>query len=181
MNFFKKILYLIVSPADGWNDIKKFNVPRTIFATKVFYPLIGIVAISVFVQFFYTASGTLTEYLQRSIIECSRFFFGYTLSGFILTSKYVVDKSDELFDNKVHIFTLYLYSILIILGVINNLLPVRFPFIDFFQLYLIFIIYKGVNFLGIDNKKEWEFTIIASLAIILPSYLIKILLEFILL
>lgn len=103
------------------------------------------------------------------------------LSAYIISYYILNGKSDDIVENKAHIFTLYLYSILMILSIINNLLPLNFTFIDLFQFYLVYLIYKGVDFLGVKSDDRWKFVVIASLALLLPIYSIKTILEYILL
>lgn len=181
MNFFKNILQLIVSPTEGWKSIKKFNVPRPLFTSKVFFPLLGVLAVSVFVQYLYTFTGSLTDYLQKSIIQCSSIYFGYMLSAFALNYYLLKGESEEGTENKVHIFTLYLYSILMMLSIINNLLPVSFPFIDIFHFYVVYLIFKGVDYLSIKSGDRVKFVVVASLALLLSFYAIRYLLNTILL
>ncbi len=172
MNFAKNIFLLLVSPESGWKEIKKFKVPKDVLLSKVFYPLIGLNAITSFVSFFYTANTHLPFYIQKAVISCSTYFFGYLIAAYILCSTFPAISNEKDGTNKIHIFAIYNCTILLIIGIIENLLPASFSFLLILPLYVIYISWRGTDYLNIPQDETVKFVVIASLSLLLPTYLI---------
>lgn len=180
MNFFRYLLYLIANPVKGWEKISKYSVPKEIFQAKLFFPFIGILAVTSFFQFFYNPDETLAYYLQYSIIQVTQYYFGYILSAYLLQniySKFFAVDDDQ---NRLHIFVLYNVTVLIGISIIENFFPPNM--IDIFHvlpLYVVFIIWKGYHFMNI-NIPEPKFVVVFTLAIMVPNMILDSLFKLIL-
>ena len=173
MNFLKHLLYLIANPVKGWEQIAKYSVPKEIFQAKLFFPIIGVLAVTSFVQFFYNQDESLAYYLQYSIIKIAQFYFGYIISAYLLQniySKFFTEQDDQ---NRLHIFVLYNITVLMGISIVENFFPPNM--IDIFNvlpLYVVFIIWKGYSFMNI-NIPEPRFIIIFTLAIMVPNMILN--------
>lgn len=176
MNFAKNLFLLLVSPSNGWNEIKKFKVPKDIMLAKVFYPIIAVVAISSFAKYFYDPGHALAYYIQNSVICIVKYFFGYLTANYLLCSLYPNLSDDTINSNRLNTFIIYIYSLLAIIGVLNNILN-NFVFFEILPLYIIFIVWQGISYLKIETSVP-KFVIIASLAILVPPVLIRVILNF---
>lgn len=172
MNFSKNIFLLIVNPSNGWAEIKRFNVPSQLMLSKVFYPLLAIVALTAFIPFFYGHSEGLSYFIQISIISFVKYFFGYLVASYLLGVIFPKISADKEKGNKLHIFLIYNYCILVILGILGNILPVALTFLDIFPLYIIFVVWKGMEYLDIDENPA-KFVVITSAVILLSPFCIK--------
>ena len=68
---------------------------------------------------------------------------------------------------------------LIILNILSNLLPSDFPILKFLQLYVVFIIYRGLGYVNY-NEKPWVFITIATVSLLATPIIIKFILGLIL-
>lgn len=178
MNFIKNIFLLLVSPSTGWAEIKKFNVPKEIMLSRVFYPLLAILAISSLALFFYSPGNTLAFYIQNSVICFATYFFGYLTASYFLNSLYPKLSDDPSSANRFSIFIIYCYTILVIIAIINNALN-NFVFFEILPLYIVFIVWKGIQFLKIETDAP-KFVVIVSCMILLPPLLIDLILKYLL-
>lgn len=179
MNFAKNIFLLIVNPSNGWTEIKRFNVPVQNMLSKVYYPLLAVAAVTSFTTILYGNSKALSYFVQISIITFAKFFFGYLISSYLLGVIFPQLSGSKDRENKLHIFLLYNYCILVILDILRNILPVALTFLDIFPLYIIFVVWKGMDYLNIDENYV-KFVVIASSVILLIPYCIRNILLFLL-
>lgn len=178
MNYLKNILLLIASPLNGWAEIKKYNVPKNLMLANVFYPILGLIALSTFVSYLYSDTSGIPYFLENVIANVGRYFFGYLISAYVLSGIFCKNENaNEI--NKVHIFVIYNYIILAIISICENLLPVSIPLLELMPLLLIYIIWRGYNYFKTDMP-ETKFVVIFTLGIILPMVLLKIMFKLLL-
>lgn len=179
MNFIKNTGLLIVSPANGWKDISKYKIPKDLILRKLYYPLLAILALTSFVGFFYSGGKGLAFYIQFAAINFARYFFGYLISIFLISNVIEFKEEGKSISDRLHVFVLYNYSILVIIEIIENILPIPSAILDLLPLYLIYVIWKGMKFLKIENG-ETKFLILSSIIILLPPFLLKFILNLLL-
>ena len=180
MNFYKYLFLLLINPVKGWEQISKYNVPKEIFQAKVFFPFIGILAVTSFFQFFYLRDESLAYYLQYSIINIAKYYFGYIISSYLLQTIYSRYIKDSAAINKLHIFVLYNMSLLVGFAIVESFFPPNL--IDIFKilpLYVAFIVWKGFKFMNIDIK-ESTFAFVFAVSIIAPCMILNYIFKLIL-
>lgn len=176
MNFIKNIFLLIVSPALGWKEIKKFKVPKELLLSRLYYPMLAILALTSFITFFYGEDLQLIDYLQKVICKVGVYFFGYMISSFILCSLLPTISNDKNGANKIHLFVIYCYAILMLFTIIENFIPVTITILDFLPFYLIFVIWKGVKYFN-DEILSPKFLMMFSASILGVFYFLQFILN----
>lgn len=175
MNIWNNLIILLTSPVNGWKLVGKYNIPKEYLFSKLFGPLLGLLAISVFVIFFYEPQLGLTSLLQRAISQVGQTYFGYIISVFLLisvSSKNNSEPSHE-FTTRIHIFCMYCYSLLMIFSIIINIIPP--DLIEIFRimpLYVAFVIWKAKDYINTEFS-ESKFVIIYALSVLLPYYILS--------
>lgn len=159
MSFTKNILLLLASPADGWNGVKKYNVPVQVMLSKVYFPLLAVLSVTAFAAMFYKSDVGIAYCIQKAIIEFAKFFLGYHLSSYILTGFFPNIAHDTDSANKVNIAILYNMVILVIINIIDNLLPAPWLFLKIFYVYIFFVSSKCSEFLGIEPTNFFKYLI----------------------
>ena len=109
MNFYKSIFHIISSPKAAWEEVRKFSIPKDLLLSKTLYPMLAIIAVSVFAKYFSNNDLTLSELLSMSISDVCKYFFGYMISAGLLLSVYKITKKDE--QNKLYVFIIFNYCI----------------------------------------------------------------------
>ena len=161
---------LLVSPADGWNSIKKYNVPTQVMLSKVFYPLLAILAITAFATLIYKTDASIAYCIQKAIIGFAKFFLGYHLCSYILTGFFPNIAYDADSANRVNISILYNMVILVILNIIENLLPAPWLFINIFYVYIFYVSSKCTDFLEIEPQNYFRY-VLPGLVIVFPFFI----------
>ena len=169
MSFTKNIVLLLLSPKNGWKEIKHYNTPAKLMLSKVVYPLIALLSLSAFAGLIYNP--------ELSIIEFSKYFFAYLLVNYLMTGFFPKVVSNKTSANKVSIFLQYNLVVLIIINIINNLLPIPFTYLNILYLYIFFVAWKADDFLGIIESKDKKFLVISAALLLFIPVSIKFILE----
>ena len=170
MSFTKNILMMIVSPADAWANIKKYNVPSAIMLSKVLYPMLAVLSITAFAEMFYHDKATISYCIQKAIIDFTKYYFAYHICSHILTGFFASIVSSKEVANRVNTAIIYNLVILIILNITNNLLPTPWLFINIFYLYVFVTSHKAADYIGINPGNMFLY-ILAAFSIIIPFFI----------
>ncbi len=177
MSFTKNIVLLLLSPKNGWKEIKRYNTPAKLMLSKVVYPLIALLSLSAFAQMLYNSELTISVGIQQAIIEFSKYFFAYLLVNYLMTGFFPKVVNNKSTANKVSVFLQYNMSVLIIINIINNLLPIPFTYLNILYLYIFFVAWKADEFLGIVENGDKKFLVISAALLLLIPVSIKFVLE----
>lgn len=145
---------VILSPVEGWKELKRSRISPDKFAQGCYYPLLAIMATSVFAMLFYISNTPIQTLLVEAIISFISFFLGYFTVGValrMLTPQYYAKAFATDFGN---CFVMASMSTLAIVQTLINLLPFIQPVLVFLPLYTIYLIVKGIRFLRIERKHE---------------------------
>ena len=75
---FRFLLLTILSPKVGWRKLEKFSIPNNIIQSKLLYPCLSILAISVFVPYvcgYGNNDKALNAMIMYALIEFVKYFF----------------------------------------------------------------------------------------------------------
>lgn len=180
MNFIKSIVYVACFPRNGWAEVARSNVRWRDVQSKVLYPMMAVVALSAFMSLVYDAEATLTGCIQTAIIEFVKYFFTVMIAGYVLTGFFPTVVSDRRSADRVNVVVQYCMAVIIALNIVDNLLPVSFPYLKILYLYIFFVAWKADGYLEIKNEKDKKFLIIVAAMILLIPLAISFCLEWIL-
>lgn len=177
MIFLKNIILLLISPGEGWKDIGKYTIPNNLLLGKLFYPSIGILALTSFIPYIL---GYINLSMQNVIIAAMIDFVKFFISMFAI-SYFVTGFYSDLFKkkteiNKINNFIVYNLTILVVFNILRILMP-GFPFFDIFPLYIIYVVYRGLSYLNIPDARKKGFVSIVSLLLLIVPNGIKLILE----
>lgn len=180
MLFLRYLLQLILAPHTGWSDISSADKPVSFWLTKGFYPLLGAGALSCFASLIYHQESTVGVCLQNAIILFIGYFASYFIAGLIFSTAYpkLVQLPDEseLTHNGVicrfNIMTLFSLGLMVLLTLIENLLPFDIAVTRFLFLYVLFIIYRAADFIGVTPVRAGLYTLTSFVAVFIPPFLI---------
>ena len=188
--YLKNLIQLIFSPAKGWEDVqadmeRDFDELRTADITTApdyyacFLPIIGICASSAFVRMLYDGGPDFLGALQRALITFVSLFLGSLVSryGFQFYMPKLVSRGKPVLRGRLMAMTMYSLTFLGMITLVANIVKVRIALIEFLPFYVIFIIWKGWKYVGVDERHEGIFMIIATAFILGSPYLISFLLH----
>ena len=177
MDIVKNILVLIASPRVGWEDINAGGIATSRVLRVAFYPLLALLAITTLVPMFYDKTITLSMSLMMAIINFSSYFFSYHIVCYLLGGFYPQLVKTRGATARLHELVLYSLIYLVLLAIIANVLPINFTPIFFMMTYLVWIVYRGTQYMGLDKPREPRFLIATSALLLLTPFVIQQLLN----
>lgn len=180
VKFLLCLLQLIIAPSKGWEAIAQENTATRRLCSEGFYPLIGVVACTMFIRFFYEPEATLPGLLQGAVITFLRYFITYFLASFIFSLFLKPLINGEYNERRCNTFIIYNLSLLALFQLINNCLPVEISIFQFLPFFDIFIIWFGIPYLAVNDSKKVLFLLLSILSIMVPPYIFSPLLNIVL-
>lgn len=167
------LIQLILSPAKGWDDIALSKLTPKSVAADGFYPLLGVAACSEFLQYFYDDELTLPVLIGNAVITFVSYFIGYFFASFLFAvfgSRFVKGGADE---NRYNLFVLFNLSILVLIVILKNCLPMSLSLVEFLPVFVLLIMWLGHRYLDVENGRELSFTVFCGLAILAPPFILE--------
>ena len=177
MDIFKNILLLIVSPRVGWEDINAGGIATSRVRRVAFYPLLALLALTTFVPMLYDKTVTVSMSLMMAIINFSSYFFSYFIVSYLLSGFYPELVKTRGATARLHELVLYSLIYLVLLAIIANVLPINFTPIFFMMSYMVWIVYRGTHYMGLEKSRQTRFLIATSALLLLTPALISWLLS----
>lgn len=178
--YLKYLLQLILSPVHGWEDIGAAPQSQGEVASRGFYPLSAITALSVFAGKIFHPLRTLQELLIEAIITFVMFFLGYFFATFVLSTcigPVVPGHTDE---RRCQLFSLYVMGMLELIAIIGNIVPITLAITWFLPVYVAVVMWKGAEFAGVKRENSGRFMLLAVPGVLLPPYILKLVFSIIL-
>lgn len=205
--YLKNLIQLIFSPAKGWEDVqasieRDFEESRAGDLSSApgdaevseeaweerramrdyygcFLPLAGISAGSAFVRMLYDGGPDFLGALQNALITFVSLFLGSQIAryGFQFYMPKLTRRDAPVLRGRLMAMTMYCLTFLGMISLVANIVKVRIALIEFLPFYVIFIIWKGWQYVGVDERNEGIFMIIATALILGSTYLISFLLH----
>jgi len=181
LKFTGNIIQLIFSPQKGWEDLgqddyfsngRRGRIDIRRLYTFSFIPLIAICSLTAFVRMFFDGGPDFLASLQVVIIEFFSLFLSYHLAVYIfswLMPRILGDdgQSDQRRDA---IMVMYCISVIALIFMLGNVIKVKLALIQFLPFYVIFIIWKGADFVGVPQQSIGQFMLMASASVLGAVY-----------
>ena len=205
--YLKNLIQLVFSPSKGWEDVqasveRDFAESReSDMATapgeaevseeaweerramhdyySCFLPIAGITACSAFVRMMYDGGPNFLMALQNALITFVSLFLGSQIAryGFQFYMPKMVSRGRPVRRGRLMTMTMFCLTFLGLITLVANIVKVRIALIEFLPFYVIFIIWKGWKYVGVDPQQEGLFMITATALILGATYLISFLLH----
>ena len=175
LKFLGLLIQLIISPAKGWEDIAaKGDDPRKICADG-FYPLLGITASTVFIRHFYDIDAGLIELVQRAIITFIAYFASYFFASFMFSVFGRSMVEGELNEKKYHTYIIYNLSLLAVISIISNCIPMELSVVQFLPVFVLLVMWMGARYMCIKENSGVKYIFLSTISILLPPYVLEFL------
>jgi len=158
----KNILSVIVKPHYGWERVSQSASSPGKALTDAYYPLLGVLALACFVPMLYDRTLTLSHCLMAGIIEFSSYFITYFITSYLLEGFYPELAKTDAAKCRLNDFIVYNLIFLVGLKILRYLLPSNFSPVLFLMLYMPWMAFRGVDYLGVRDSKVAKFVTIAS-------------------
>ena len=179
-SFLKYLFQIILSPAKGWEDVA-YDLDERIINVRhlylhAFLPLIGICSVSAFVRLLYGANDML-GCTASAIIGFVSMFLTYHLAIYSMSSfmprfvdKAAAKKQDQ---RKLALVVMMSVGFIALVILLANVIKVQLAIIQFLPFHVIFILWKGCGFLGVEPRQEGLYMILASASVLGAYYLLN--------
>lgn len=180
MLFLRHLLQLIMAPHTGWADISSVDKPVSFWMSKGFYPLLAICSLSCIVSYFYHPDLSIGICIQRMLITFIGFYATYYIAGLVFATALnrlvrLPDASDLTISGAISRFntmTIFCTGLMMLLTLIGNLMPFELIVTKFLYLYILFIIYRASDFIGIEQDRIGLYTLTSFIAVFIPPFCI---------
>lgn len=176
MDIIKNLLVLIASPRVGWEDISLSGCDSRRLLQRGLYPLLILLAVCSFVPMVYDSTITFTQSVMRMIVNVSSYFFGFHIADYLLGGFYPQLTRTELAMGRLHRFVGYCTMYLVVLSILQHVLPIDFTPVFFMMMYMMWIAYRGIDYLELETAGRTKFLIFSSLLLLLIPVVISMLL-----
>ncbi len=172
LHFLKNLLQLILSPEHGWEEISFDGKEPDKLASEGMYPLFAIMGATSFVQGFYEPTFDVGQQLQSAMVKFVALLVAY-FAGMALMEIFVGKMSTKDVSIKnTKTVALYIISLLAVIQIVENFVPVDFTVIKVLPLFLIIVVYHSMSYLSIDTSRAAHYVLATMAALILPWFLL---------
>ena len=157
---------LMFNPVEGWKYLRRSKIKPEALQGGCFYPLLALLAIGKFAEFFYSVNVELGQVVTQAVISFVAVFFGYFAVQMVLCwllPKDMVKKFDTVFGKQYLIMSL---STLAFFSIFTDLLPMLWPILIFLPIWTFYIMFKGIRFFKFAQNQEMKFFVYSCAAVI---------------
>ncbi len=105
-------------------------------------------------------------------VEFVKFFVSYYIAGYLFTS-YIHRFTDaEPSEQRNHSYILFGLSLLALMNLLQNCIPIDLPIIGFLAIYVAIVLLRGTAYMHIDEPRTGKFMVFSVCSIIVLPYLL---------
>lgn len=156
-NIVSSLFALVAAPGKAWQSISSKEESQATFLNGYLYPIMGITALSVFVNLL-NDQFTLEKALKLMTIDFVKFFVGFYIASFLIDELLQKFFDREKNPKQVQLFVGYTLSVYMLITIFLNLFMGMFSFLRFAPLYIIYVIWEGSKYyMDINENKRLIF------------------------
>lgn len=172
LKYLKHLFQLILFPSRGWEDISETGDEPAELCRAGLYPLLGVLALSNFVQLIY-GRLTMVTALEHAVIDFGVYFAAYFLGTFIIEETIRPILNGEANRRKIETVSVYAIGLLTLISIIPNLLPVWLNPLHVLPIFAGLIIYKAYRYLAVRQEDDVRFLLLSFLAWVAVPMLLR--------
>ena len=163
---FALLFKIMFNPVEGWKSLRRSRNNIESLQGGCFYPILALLAVSHFAEFFYSVNATLSSVMTQAVVTFVAFFFSFFCIQLILSwvmPKELISAFDNTYGKEYILISL---STLALFSIITNILPMLWPILIFLPIWTLYIMFKGVRFFKLPEKYEMKFFVVSSASVI---------------
>lgn len=170
--FLRNILQLIISPDNGWSDIGKSKTGVHDLARRLLI-VTTVSSLTALLHLMQLGHPSVVYIIQAIIVTVVSLWTAYFLGDFALTNflKNLKKKVDE---NTISTFVTYSVALSSLQFLIQGLLPFTMAIVQLWPLYVLVVMWRGMDYLGIGRDSTLWYLLVITLSIIVPVQLITL-------
>lgn len=161
---FMLLIDILFTGTAGWKRLRRARLTPEQTAAGCFYPILALVAICRFADWFYLPEFDLASTLVQAASIFASFFFSYFAAQVICKWFFPAEAKSKVDSPYFKLVVQYALASLAFFWIPAEVLPILEPITVFLPIWTVFIITKGVRFLRLpeNHKNRCMVTIIVS-------------------
>lgn len=161
---FMLLIDILFTGTAGWKRLRRARLTPEQTAAGCFYPILALVAICRFADWFYLPEFDLASTLVQAASIFASFFFSYFAAQVICKWFFPAEAKSKVDSPYFKLVVQYALASLALFWIPAEVLPILEPITVFLPIWTVFIITKGVRFLRLpeNHKNRCMVTIIVS-------------------
>ena len=173
--YLKYLIQIILSPSNGWEDVRTSNPSEGWMLRRGFLPLLIVSALSEFLGLCYNKGYTFDILLIKALIDFGSYYLALFIGRVIMemyVSRLVVCDDRAEIKKRGEIFLLLGLGEMLVMQIIFNIFQADITLLRFLPIYNVLIIYKAADFMRVSADKLMLFTLVASVAVVVVPLVI---------
>lgn len=163
---FSLMLKILLSPVEGWKNLRRSRISIETLQSGCFYPLLALLALSNFADYLYSVNVNLSQVITKAVVAFVSFFFANFSIPVLLCIVTPKDMHEKIKGNYGKAYFIIALSTLAMFSFVTELLPMIWPILIFLPIWTIYLMFKGVRFFHFEQKQEMKFYIMSIVSVI---------------
>lgn len=172
--FLLGLLQVILNPRQAWFDAQLDGYSAKSLLTAGFVPFLAVVALTSLAEAFYYAEVGIIESIVAGVLDFTGYFVSIFICNYLLNwalKKFVFPLRYN--ENNSLTFVIYTVASMALMTLLNNVFPADLALLSFLPLYVIYIIWSGVDYMYIPDDRKPHFLFTAILTLFAPPYILS--------
>lgn len=186
--FFKEIMYknlfvraweILFSPSKTWDKIARESEDDKKYLTNFFYPFLGLVAFTAFLNPFISGNedldfmSTLSIGMQYFIMSFASGFFGFFIAAKALNYCFIRWFGIPADTRKAEKLTAYSLTPVLVVSIMTRLLS-DFFFMKILFVYIVILVWEAsAHFYSVEEKTRGKFTLLSCITILAVPFIVE--------
>ena len=185
LRYLKYLVQLLLSPSTGWEDVASTAdfTPAEMFR-RGFMPLLALTALPEFTGLLYNKGLPSDVYIIRAVIDLGAYYVSFFIARVIFDASMprLAPTADAgSLRTRSHLLMLLALGEMLLINIVCNLLQAEITILKFLPVYVILILYKGAEYIGVKADSVMAFTLESAGATVAVPLVVSYLLSAILL
>lgn len=176
--YLKDLVQIILNPHQGWQDAEKDDYDPKSLLISGLSPFLIVVALTSLLSAIYRATISVSGALITGITDFTGYFVGVFVSNALLNysfNRWFTPGNVD--DSRIMTFVVYCIGSMALITMIKNIFPVDLALLSFLPLYVVYIMWGAVDYLGISNDRKGYFILTCIILLFIPPYFLSYLLD----
>lgn len=180
LSFLKYLIQLVLSPANGWEDIASESPQPRALMRGGLVPLLCLTAASEFCALFWERGVQLGTVVIRALVDFGAYFVAVYIARLVFDMYMERAVGRKVDTDRCGVLAVMAVGIMVLIQLVDNICPWHLILLRFLPLYAVLVLYKGAKYLDVPPQRDISFLLLATLATVVTPLAIYYLFFFIL-
>lgn len=180
LKFLKYLIQLVLSPANGWEDIAAESPEPATLMRSGFVPLLVLTSASELCAFFWERGVHLGTVAVRALVDFGAYFVAVYVARLVFDVYMDRTISRHADPERCGVMAVMAVGLMVLIQLVDNICPWHLILLRFLPIYAVLVLYKGAPYLEVPPQRDISFLVLATLATVVTPLAIYYLFFFIL-